>query len=121
MRQLKKEEVRPLEYYFYHSGDSPTSPADTDSPMRPADTEIPSNVVDPGRPVLAARGTRSPSSTPLAKNGLLWVGVVLGLVILAIAIAVAIKQKKSSNKRRHHATARTERRPLMACAKLGEF
>ena len=109
MRKSKEQ------YFFYPLGDSPTSP----------NTEIPptghGGKVVPEPPALAAEGTPSTSSIPLVQNGLLWGGVILCIVILAIAIAVAIIRKKSSNKMRRHATAGREGRPLMTSSKLGEF
>ena len=77
--------------------------------------------MEPEPPALAAEGTPSASSTPLVQNAGLWGGVIFGIVVFAVAIAVVIIRRKSRNGKRHRATARKERRPLVSSSKPGEF
>lgn len=111
-------------FFFYPLGNSSTGP----------DTEIPPTAhggkVEPEGPALAAGGTSNTSSRiPSVEDGMFWGGVIGGIVIVAITIAVAIIRRKSTNRRKRDAITsagedrlnKQQRRPLMSSAKPSEF
>lgn len=77
---------------------------------------------------MSAEGTPYTASILLDQNGEFWGGVIGGVVLLALAVAVlGIIWKMCSTRRKHHATAgndtlnRQQRRTLIKSAKFGEF
>lgn len=77
---------------------------------------------------MSAEGTPYTASIPSDQNGEFWGGVIGGVVLLALAVAVlGIIWKICSTRRKNHVTAgndtlnKQQRRPLIKSAKFGEF